>query len=159
MGRGRDRSMEQVQLRPILLRCTMRVPNENGCVPLVVSTSRSFISSFMTYHRVCNQSKTTDGTIGAGTADPSGATEFTPDFQGSFLCSVLKIVVLPFVLFLLAIVLSVLHRFTDFEYSFGIFKLFCIRYNEVKGQIIRKDSFGSITLMFYIIVFAHCLCN
>jgi len=32
----------------------------------------------------------------------------------------------PFVLFLLAIVLSVLLRFTDSDYPFGIFKLFCI---------------------------------
>ena len=34
------------------------------------------------------------------------------------------IVVCPFVLFLLAIVLSVLLRYTDSDYSFGIFKLF-----------------------------------
>jgi hypothetical protein len=33
-------------------------------------------------------------------------------------------VVCPFVLFLLAIVLSVLLRFTDSDYPFGIFKLF-----------------------------------
>jgi len=37
---------------------------------------------------------------------------------------VLYIVVCPFVLSLLAIVLSVLHRFTDSDYPFGIFKLF-----------------------------------
>jgi len=35
----------------------------------------------------------------------------------------LKIVVCPFHLFLLAIVLSVLLRFTDFDYPFDIFKL------------------------------------
>ena len=45
------------------------------------------------------------------------------DIQFSFLGNVLKIVVCPFVLFLLAIVLSVL-RFTAPDYSFGIFKLF-----------------------------------
>ena len=33
------------------------------------------------------------------------------------------IIVCPFVLFLLAIVLSVLLRLTDFDYPFGIFKL------------------------------------
>jgi hypothetical protein len=37
---------------------------------------------------------------------------------------VLLIVVCPFVLFLLAIVLSVLLRDTDSDYPFGIFKLF-----------------------------------
>jgi len=42
----------------------------------------------------------------------------------SFLCSVLQIVVCPFLISLLAIVLSVLHRFTDFDYLYGIFKLF-----------------------------------
>jgi hypothetical protein len=36
----------------------------------------------------------------------------------------LTIVVCPFVLFPLAIVLSVLLRFTDSDYPFGIFKLF-----------------------------------
>jgi len=37
---------------------------------------------------------------------------------------VLSIVVCPFVYFLLAIVLSVLLRYTDSDYPFGIFKLF-----------------------------------
>ena len=37
---------------------------------------------------------------------------------------VLLIVVCPFALFLLAIVLSVLLRYTDSDYPFGIFKLF-----------------------------------
>jgi hypothetical protein len=36
----------------------------------------------------------------------------------------LKVVVCPFVLFLLAIVLSVFIRYTDSDYPFGIFKLF-----------------------------------
>ena len=44
-----------------------------------------------------------------------------------FLCNVLQIVVFPFVLFLLAIVLSVLLRFTDYDCSFGIFK-FSLQY-------------------------------
>jgi hypothetical protein len=38
----------------------------------------------------------------------------------------LKVVVCSFVLFLLAIVLSVLLRFTDSDYPFGIFKLFLL---------------------------------
>ena len=42
----------------------------------------------------------------------------------SFNCNVLQIVVCPFVHFLLVIVLSVILRFTDSDYPFGIFKLF-----------------------------------
>ena len=70
---------------------------------------------------------------GAETAYPSGTPEFSPrnlvgfvllDLQ--FYVYILQIVVCPFVLFLLAIVLSVL-RFTDSDYPFGIFKLFLIR--------------------------------
>ena len=39
-------------------------------------------TSFVTYHRVYNQKiNTTGATNGAGTAYPSGAPEFTPDFQ------------------------------------------------------------------------------
>ena len=41
-----------------------------------------------------------------------------------FCVCVLWIVVCPFVLFLLAIVLSVLLRYADSDYPFGIFKLF-----------------------------------
>jgi hypothetical protein len=40
------------------------------------------------------------------------------------------IVVCPFVLFLLAIVLSVLLRYTASDFPFGIFKLFLIKYFE-----------------------------
>ena len=37
------------------------------------------LTSFMTYHRVCNQINTTSDTSGAGIAYPSGSYEFTPD--------------------------------------------------------------------------------
>ena len=40
---------------------------------------------------------------------------------------VIKIVVCPFVVFVLTIVLSVLLRYTDYDYPFGIFKLFLLR--------------------------------
>ena len=39
------------------------------------------LSSFMTYHRVCNQINTTGTISGTGTAYPSGTSEFTPGFQ------------------------------------------------------------------------------
>ena len=44
----------------------------------------------------------------------------------SFICNVLEVVVCPFVLFLLAIVLSVLLRFSDSDYPFIIFELFLL---------------------------------
>ena len=40
------------------------------------------LSSFMTYHRVCNESNTTGAYRGTGTAYPSGAHEFTTGFSG-----------------------------------------------------------------------------
>ena len=65
----------------------------------------------------------TDATSGAGIAYPSGAPVFS-EVRVQFYVYVLQIVVCPFVLFLLAIVLSVLLRYTDSDYPFGIFKLF-----------------------------------
>jgi hypothetical protein len=38
------------------------------------------LSSFMTCHRVCNSINTTGATSEAGTAYPSGLSEFTPGF-------------------------------------------------------------------------------
>ena len=43
-----------------------------------------FLSSFMTYHRVCNKSNTTGVTSGAVTAYYLGAPEFTSGFSGIF---------------------------------------------------------------------------
>ena len=51
--------------------------------PWICSTSRKHfpvLSSFMTYHCVCTQIKTTGATSWAGTAYLSGAPEFTPGF-------------------------------------------------------------------------------
>ena len=81
------------------------------------------LSSFMTYHQVCNQSNTTGSTSGTGTAYNSRVPQFTPGFEQSQCCSIfsflgggLQIIVCTFVLFLLAIVLSVLLRFTDSDH-------------------------------------------
>jgi ribosome biogenesis protein Nip4 len=57
----------------------------NDCMPLNTndSTCRKHfpvLSSFMTYHRVCNWNNTSGATSGARTAYPSGAPEFTPGF-------------------------------------------------------------------------------
>ena len=110
------------------------VPITTNVGPRICSTCRKHfpvLSSFMNYHRGSNQSNPTGATSGARTAYPSGAPEFIPGFQwGScysifrFMCMFLQIVVCPFVLFLLAILFSVLLRYTDSDYPFVIFKLF-----------------------------------
>ena len=86
--------------------------------------------SFLTYHRVCNQINTTSATSGAGATSISGASKSIPGFQWgwcysifSHMCIFLQIAVCPFLLFLLAIVLSVLLRYTDSDYTFGIFEI------------------------------------
>ena len=48
----------------------------------VCRSHNPILSSFMTYHRVCNKSNTTDATCGAGTAYSSRAHEFTPVITG-----------------------------------------------------------------------------
>jgi hypothetical protein len=50
-------------------------------------------------------------------------------YKSKFVC--------PFVFYLLAIVLSVLLRFTDSDYCFGIFKLFLIQNNYINTQTNR----------------------
>ena len=56
---------------------------------------------------------------------------------------VLLIVVCPFVLFLLAIVLSVVLRYTDYDYPFGIFwPLCCLFFFAIRIMITPLVSFG-----------------
>ena len=94
------------------------------------------LSSFMTYHRLFNQIKATGATSGAGTAYSSEYLSSPLFLVGfvlldlQFYVYVLSIVVCHFVLFLLAIVLSVL-RYTDSDCPFGIFKLFLNTYYNV----------------------------
>ena len=49
------------------------------------------------------------------------------DTSVSFMCMLCRTLICPFGLFLLVIVLSVLLRFTDSDYPFGIFKLFLVK--------------------------------
>ena len=79
-------------------------------------------------------------TSGAGTAYPLRAPEFTPGFQWVscylifiFYMYVLLIIVCPFVLFFLAIVLSVL-RYTDSDFPFGTFKLFLHLFHSLSSR-------------------------
>ena len=51
------------------------------CNYLIVTMQYPVLSSFMTYHRVCNQSNTTGDNSRAGSAYPSETTEFTTGFH------------------------------------------------------------------------------
>ena len=82
------------------------------------------LCSVMPYQQVCNKSKTMGATCGAGTAYPYGWPEFTPVVSGVRFVRSLVFCVLfcrsLFVLFLLAIVLSMLW-FMASDYPFGTF--------------------------------------
>jgi hypothetical protein len=64
----------------------------------------------------------------------------------------LLIVVCPFVLFLLIIVVSVLLRYTDSDYPFGIFKLFlwCIQITPLENFSASLFLWGSCCTMFFL---------
>ena len=81
------------------------------------------LSSFMTYHQVCNQINTINATSGDGTAYTSGAPVFSEVRVTQSL--VLLCMFCRSLFVLLPIVLSV-HRFTGFDYPFDIFKLFLL---------------------------------
>ena len=113
------------------------------------------IFSFITQHRVCNQSNTTNLTSRGGTAHLSGAPQFIPGFKCgsrylifSCMCRAYQIVVCPFIRFLLDIVLSLFLRITDYDYHFGIFKLFFYEMYDsvvgIKGYINNKSLSHSI---------------
>jgi hypothetical protein len=79
-------------------------------------------------------------TSGAGTAYLSGVPEFTSGFSGVrvtrslvlYVCFVDRCLSFKFVLFLLAIALSVLLRYTDSDCPFGIFKLYLTHFIDSK---------------------------
>jgi hypothetical protein len=92
----------------------------------------------------------------------TGTPEFTPRFSGvrvtrSLVLYVLSIVVCPFVLFLLAIVLCVLLRSTDYDNSFGIFKFFLQQ--SCVFQIIDESAVSSTNLTDYFEEITGCLGN
>jgi len=61
-------------------------------LPRICSICRNYnsvLSSFMTYHRVCNKSNTTGVKCGGETANPSGILEFTPCVVGIVLLDLL----------------------------------------------------------------------
>jgi hypothetical protein len=81
---------------------TLLTVTENLCQkwPWICSTCRNHNPakySFTINHRVCIKSSTTGATGGAGTAYPTGASEFTPDFSRGSWCSIVVLCVLCFV--------------------------------------------------------------
>ena len=77
---------------------------------------------------------------GTGTINPSGAPEFTPGFQWdqcclifSFLCSILQIVVCPFVLYLLAFIdLRILiTSFVSPNFSYTIYIFIILHFSQI----------------------------
>ena len=76
--------------------CTLCYLLQRLATVLGIRNHFSVLFSFMTYHRVYNESNTTGATSGAGTAYPSGAHEFTLGLLWgscysifSFMCNVL----------------------------------------------------------------------
>jgi hypothetical protein len=85
-------------------------------------------------------------TCGAGTAHPSGAPDFIPSFEWGLCYFVFSIMCMlcRSLFFLLVIVLSVLLRFMDSDYPFGIFKLFLPKL-ELKYCPLNFNSAGNVT--------------
>jgi hypothetical protein len=98
-------------------------------VPLVVNTSRSFPHSWFLTGFVTRLTRRVSlveqelPTLPEHLSSPSVFSGLRVT-QSLVLCVCFVDLVCPFVLFLLAIVLSVLLRYTDSDYPFGIFKLF-----------------------------------
>ena len=97
---------------------------------------------FSCYHRICNQINTTGATNGARTAYPSRAPKFIPGFQWGWCYSIFSFMCLfsrsLFVLFLLAIVLSVL-RFTPLVSSNSSYKFFNTRHSLFISSVVRGN--------------------
>ena len=84
------------------------------------------LSSFMTYHGVCNQINTTGATSGAGTANTSGAPEFTPVFSGVCVTGSLVLCVCLVDRCLFFWPLCCVLPYTDSDYPFGILDIWIL---------------------------------
>ena len=113
-------------------RCIIHLHRNSCCIDTICSflhIHNSVLSSFLTYHWVCNKGSTAGVTCGAGTAYPSGAPELIPGFHWVRVARSLVFYVVFCTSFLslfpfFIITLSVLLRFTVFDYTFGNFKPF-----------------------------------
>jgi hypothetical protein len=108
------------------------VTNDQGYLPLVVSTSRSFLVHELSPG--CNYNNATGVSSGAGTAYPSGAPEFIPVLSGFVLLDLRSLVLcvcfvdtcLSICLFSVGHFVVVLLRYINSDNPFGIFKLFLV---------------------------------
>ena len=121
----------------------------------------SLLSSFMTYHRVCNQIKTTGVASEAETANPSRAPVLGPGCQWgscysifSFICMFCRslFVLLYFCLGQCVVCSSSIYRFW---YPFGIFKLFLYTSEKQKYQKRRKEVIITKTYWVLFLFFLH----
>ena len=99
------------------------------------------LSSFITYLHDCNNSNKTCVTSETGTAYHSGAPEFIRGFWWGLCCSIFRFLYLcvSFCPFLLAIVLSIILRFTASDYPFSILKLLYIKFKRLfNGKVKQK---------------------
>ena len=99
------------------------------------------LSVFVTYYRVSNKNNTTGATCGVGSAYPFESPEFTPVVRVTrslVLCVMFGRLLFVLYLFLLAIVLSILLRFTSSD--FGIMNLKTAPKSNPKiVKIVRND--------------------
>ena len=109
-----------------------------------VTTCMLRLSVFMTYNRVCNKNNTAGATYGVGSAYPSETPEFNPVVsvvrvtRSLVLCVIFCRLLFVLYLFLLAIVLSILLRFTSFD--FGIMNpKTAPKYNPQIVRIVSND--------------------
>ena len=136
----------------------MTLINSFPCAPLkwicsVCCNHNSVLSSFMTYHWVCNKSNTTSVTCGAGTVYLSGAPSvhlrLLVGLCGSilyFLCIVLQIIVCPFS-FSYSILCPLLYMASD--YSFGILKFLShLQMSLVEEELLTFPFFFLLVLLF-----------
>jgi len=102
------------------------------------------IALFFVYttHYIWTYSNKTGATSRAGTAYPSGESEFIPGFYWvsfflifSFLCNVLWIIVFPFLLFLLTIIMSVLQLMAS-KYPFWYLQTFLKQIRSRHGHVV-----------------------
>ena len=92
------------------------------------------LSSFMTYHRMCNQINTTGATSGAGTAYPAVAPRFTPGFSGVRVTRSLVLCVC----------------FLDLSLSFFYWPLCCLFFFDLRILITPLLSSNSCFLSFFV---------
>ena len=138
--------------------------------PRICSSCRNHfpaLFSYVSYHLVCIYINTTGATSGAGTAYPSGAHEFTPGFSGVRVTRALVLCVcfvdccLSLILFLLAILLSVLRRYVHSDYplvsSRSSYCVICLFLHRVMSNILLLFCVVFFVLFFFFLCLVYTM--